>query len=97
MVDTSPEMTDGEEGTTMATTTEANFSDRVQAVLADFGTTGVMDRYAANDVLLDLLEVAATDDDQSRVLGALAQLPKSSLVDRALLATLLAGLSPSNN
>jgi hypothetical protein len=56
-----------------------------------------MDRYAANDVLLDLLEVAATDDEQSRVLGALAQLPKSSLVDRALLATLLASLSPSNN
>ena len=81
----------------MATTTEASFSDRVQAVLADFGTAGVMDRYAANDVLLDLLEVAATDDEQARVLGALAQLPKSSLVDRSQLAALLAGLSPSSN
>ncbi len=82
----------------MATTTEADFSARVQAVLAGFGTTtGVMDRYAANDVLLDLLDVASTDDEQSRVLAALAQLPKSSLVDRSTLATLLAGLSPSSN
>ena len=82
----------------MATTTEANFSDRVQAVLADFGTTtGVMDRYAANDVLLDLLEAARTDDEQAKVLSALAELPKSSLVDRATLAALLAGLSPSSN
>jgi hypothetical protein len=90
-------MTTGEEGTTMATTTEANFSDRVQAVLADFGTTGVIDRYAANDVLLDLLEAAVSDDQQAKVLGALAQLPKSSLVDRSMLAALLAGLSPSSN
>lgn len=81
----------------MSTTTEANFSDRVQAVLADFGTAGVMDRYAANDVLLDLLDVARTDDEQARVLKALAELPKSSLVDRSALATLLAGLSPSSN
>ena len=80
----------------MATTTEANFSDRVQAVLADFGTTGVMDRYAANDVLLDLLEAAVSDEEQAKVLGALAQLPKSSLVDRSMLASLLAGLSSSN-
>jgi hypothetical protein len=90
-------MTTGEEGTTMATTTETNFSDRVQAVLADFGTTGVMDRYAANDVLLDLLEVAVSDEEQAKVLDALAQLPKSSLVDRSMLAALLAGLSPSSN
>ncbi|MDQ3945298.1 MAG: hypothetical protein M3357_09160 [Actinomycetota bacterium] len=81
----------------MATTTEASFSDRVQKVLGDFGTTGVMDRYAANDVLLDLLDAAVTDDEQARVLGALAQLPKSSLVDRSLLAGLLAGLSASSN
>ena len=81
----------------MATTTDTNFSDRVQALLADVGTGGVMDRYAANDVLLDLLEVAATDDEQAKVLSALAELPKSSLVDRAILAALLARLSPSNN
>ncbi|MGH8991707.1 MAG: hypothetical protein ACRDZ7_09295 [Acidimicrobiia bacterium] len=81
----------------MATTTEANFSDRVQAVLAEFGTAGVMDRYAANDVLLDLLEAAGTDDEQAKVLRALAELPKSSLVDRSTLAALLARLSPSSN
>jgi hypothetical protein len=90
-------MTIGEDATDMATTTEADFSARVHAVLAGVGTTGVMDRYAANDVLLDLLEVAATDDEHSRVLAALAKLPKSSLVDRSALATLLAGLSPSSN
>ncbi|MGH8971779.1 MAG: hypothetical protein ACRD0C_01055 [Acidimicrobiia bacterium] len=90
-------MTIGEDARDMATTTEADFSARVQALLAGFGTTGVMDRYAANDVLLDLLEVAATDDEQSKVLSALAQLPKSSLVDRSTLAALLAGLSPSSN
>jgi hypothetical protein len=90
-------MTIGEDATNMATTTEASFNERVQALLGGIGTTGVMDRYAANDVLLDLLEVAATDDEQSKVLSALAQLPKSSLVDRATLAALLAGLSPSSN
>jgi hypothetical protein len=90
-------MTIGEDATDMATTTEASFNDRVQAVLAEFGTAGVMDRYAANDVLLDLLEVASTDDEQAKVLAALAQLPKSSLVDRGILATLLAGLTPSTN
>ena len=90
-------MTIGEDTTDMATTTAASFNERVQAVLAGVGTTGVMDRYAANDVLLDLLEVAATDDEQAKVLAALAQLPKSSLVDRSTLATLLAGLAPSSN
>ncbi|MGH9039261.1 MAG: hypothetical protein ACRDZ3_03435 [Acidimicrobiia bacterium] len=90
-------MTTGENGIDMATTTEANFSDRVQALLADFAPTGVMDRYAANDVLLDLLDAAVTDDEQAKVLKALAQLPKSSLVDRAMLASLLAGMSQSSN
>lgn len=73
------------------------FSQRVRTVLAEFTTGGVMDRFAANDVLLDLLEAAEDEDDQARVLAALSQLPKSSLVDRGLVASLLAGLTPSAN
>lgn len=79
----------------MAATTEANFSDRVQAIRASFSGSGVIDRFAANDVLLDLLDAARTDDDQARVLAALASLPKSSLVDRGTVADLLAGLCPN--
>lgn len=74
-----------------------SFAQRVQTVRAGFTASGVMDRFAANDVLLDLLEAAEGEDDQARVLAALSQLPKSSLVDRALLASLLADLTPSAN
>lgn len=81
----------------MATTTQANFNERVAQVLADFGTTGVMDRYAANDVLLDLLELAVSDEDQARVLTALGQLPKSSLIDRSMMAGLLSALTATSN
>jgi hypothetical protein len=79
------------------TTTTTTFTHRVQAVMAAFEASGLIDRFAANDVLLDLLEAAASDEEQAKVLGALAQLPKSSLVDRSMLAALLAGLSSSNN
>ncbi|MGH8997777.1 MAG: hypothetical protein ACRDY7_00095 [Acidimicrobiia bacterium] len=81
------------------TSTEfSEFSERVQALIAGMDGSGLIDRYAANDVLLDLLEAAGTGAESERVLGALAALPKSSLVDRAILAGLLAGLcSPSQN
>jgi hypothetical protein len=43
-------------------------------------------------VLLDLLDAAGTGEESARVLGALAALPKSELVDRSMLAGLLANL-----
>jgi hypothetical protein len=80
----------------MTTTTSAGFGDQVRAMLATLPTSGVIDRFAANDMLLDLLDVAASDDEQARVMRALADLPKSNLVDRADLNALLAGLCRSN-
>jgi hypothetical protein len=80
----------------MTTTTPAEFTDRVRSVLAELPTDGVIDRFAANDLLLDLLDAARSDDEQSRVLQALADLPKSTLVDRGDLNTLLAGLCGQN-
>jgi hypothetical protein len=80
----------------MQTTSSTGFSDRVQAVIAGLNTQGLIDRFAANDVLLDLLDAAATDDESGRVLDALGSLPKSSLVDRSMLAGLLAGLCSQN-
>jgi hypothetical protein len=77
-------------------TTSAEFGDRVRAVLAGLPTSGVIDRFAANDILLDLLDAAASDDEQARVMGALAQLPTSNLVDRADLNALIAGLCGQN-
>ena len=77
-------------------TTSAEFGDRVRSVLAELPTSGVIDRFAANDLLLDLLDAAASDDEQARVLRALAVLPKSNLVDRTDLNALLAGLCGQN-
>jgi len=78
------------------TTTSAEFGDRVRSVLAELPTEGVIDRFAANDLLLDLLDVAASDAEQARVMSALADLPKSTLVDRSDLNALLAGLCGQN-
>ncbi len=78
------------------TTTSADFGDRVRAVLAELPTSGVIDRFAANDVLLDLLDLAGSEDEQARVLAALANLPTSNVVDRADLNTLVAGLCGQN-
>jgi len=78
------------------TTTSAEFGDRVRSVLAELPTQGVIDRFAANDLLLDLLDVAASDDEQARVMQALANLPTSNLVDRSDLNALVAGLCGQN-
>ena len=78
------------------TTTSAEFGDRVQAVLAGLPTSGVIDRFAANDVLLDLLDAAASEEEQARVMRALGNLPTSNLVDRSDLNALLAGLCGQN-
>lgn len=78
------------------TTTSAEFGDRVRSVLAELPADGVIDRFAANDLLLDLLDAARSDDEQARVMQALADLPKSTLVDRSDLNTLLGGLCGQN-
>ncbi len=80
----------------MTTTTSAEFGDQVRAVLAELPTSGVIDRFAANDLLLDLLDVAHSEDEQARIMKALADLPKSNLVDRSDLNALLAGLCGQN-
>jgi predicted RNA-binding Zn ribbon-like protein len=79
------------------TTTTTTFTHRVQAVMAAFEASGLIDRFAANDVLLDLLDAASSDDESARVMSALAELPKSNLVERETLAALLAGLCASQN
>ena len=78
------------------TTTSAEFGDRVRSVLAEQPTSGVIDRFAANDLLLDLLDVAHSEVEETRVMQALAELPKSNLVDRSDLNALLAGLCGQN-
>ena len=80
----------------MTTTTSAEFGDRVRSVLAELPAQGVIDRFAANDLLLDLLDLASSDDEQARVMRALADLPKSNLVDRTDLNALVAGLCNQN-
>lgn len=81
----------------MSATTSASFEERVRSVLSGLPEQGLIDRYAANDVLLDLLGAAGSDDEEARVLSALASLPKSNLIDRSYLAGLLVGLSPNSN
>ena len=78
------------------TTTTADFGDKVRAVLAEMPTSGVIDRFAANDLLLDLLDVAHSESEQSRVMQALADLPKSNLVDRSDLNSILGALCGQN-
>jgi hypothetical protein len=80
----------------MTTTISAEFGDRVRSVLAELPNSGVIDRFAANDLLLDLLDSARSDDEQARVLKALADLPKSNVVDRGDLNSVLAGLCGQN-
>ena len=80
----------------MTTTISAGFGDKVRSVLETQPTEGVIDRFAANDLLLDLLDVAASDDEQARVMRALAELPKSNLVDRSELNALLGTLCNQN-
>jgi len=80
----------------MTTTTSADFGDRVRSVMAELPPSGVIDRFAANDLLLDLLDAAASEAEQARVLQALSALPKSNLVDRSDLNALLAGLCNQN-
>jgi hypothetical protein len=80
----------------MTTTISAEFGDRVRSVLAELPVEGVIDRFAANDLLLDLLDSARSDAEQSRVMQALADLPKSTLVDRSDLNALLGGLCGQN-
>jgi len=78
------------------TTTSAEFGDRVRSVLAELPTDGVIDRFAANDLLLDLLDATLSGDEQARIMKALADLPKSNVVDRSDLNALLAGLCGQN-
>jgi hypothetical protein len=78
------------------TTTSAEFGERVRSVLAELPTDGVIDRFAANDLLLDLFDVTLSEDEQARIMKALADLPKSNLVDRSDLNALLAGLCGQN-
>jgi hypothetical protein len=85
-----------EDNTMTTTTTSADFGDRVRSVLAEMPTSGVIDRFAANDLLLDLLDHAASETETARVMQALAKLPKSNLVDRSDLNALLAGLCGTN-
>ena len=80
----------------MTTTISADFGDRVRSVMAELPTAGVIDRFAANDLLLDLLDLASSDDEQARVMRALADLPKSNMVDRSDLNALVAGLCSQN-
>ncbi len=82
----------------MSTTTSANpsFGDRVRATLDSLPTSGVIDRFAANDLLLDLLD-AAGPAEEARVLTALASLPKSGLIDRFDLNSILLELCQSSN
>jgi len=80
----------------MTTTTSAEFGDRVRSVLAGLPTSGVIDRFAANDVLLDLYDLATSEDEQARIMRALADLPTSNLVDRSDLNAVLAGLCNQN-
>lgn len=80
----------------MTISQSAEFFDRVRSVLAELPASGVIDRFAANDLLLDLLDAARSDDEQARVMKALADLPKSNLVDRSDLNALLAGLCGQN-
>ena len=82
--------------TTTTSTTPAEFGDKVASVLAEQPTSGVIDRFAANDLLLDLLDAAASEAEQARVMQALADLPKSNLVDRSELNALLSGLCGQN-
>ena len=77
-------------------TTSAEFGDRVRSVLAELPTSGVIDRFAANDLLLDLLDVAASEAEQARVMQALSDLPKSNMVDRTDLNALVAALCSQN-
>lgn len=77
-------------------TSDAEFRERVRSVLAELPTSGVIDRFAANDLLLDLLDAARSDDEQARVLRALTDLPKSNMVDRSDLNALLGGLCGQN-
>jgi len=78
------------------TTTSSEFGDQVRSVLAELPTSGVIDRFAANDLLLDLLDAARSDAEQARVLQALAELPKSNTVDRSDLNAVLAELARSS-
>ena len=80
----------------MTTTISAEFGDRVRSVLAELPIDGVIDRFAANDLLLDLLDSARSESEQARVMQALADLPKSNLVDRSDLNALLGGLCGQN-
>jgi hypothetical protein len=84
------------EAGTMTITTSAEFGDRVRSVLAELPTDGVIDRFAANDLLLDLLDSAHSEDEQARIMRALADLPKSNLIDRSDLNALVAGLCGQN-
>jgi hypothetical protein len=82
----------------MSATTSAHpsFGDRVRDTMESLPTSTVIDRFAANDVLLDLLE-AAGPAEEARVLAALASLPKSGLIDRSALNTILLELCQSSN
>jgi hypothetical protein len=87
-----PELTVREDDMGTTASAEAGFGNRVQAVLAEQPNSGVIDRFAANDLLLDLLDAAQDPADEARVLGALADLPKSGLIDRFALNNILRGL-----
>ena len=74
-------------------TAEPTFEDRVQAALAELPESTLVDRFRANDVLLDLMATTTDADEAARVLAALASLPRSDLLERAALRSLLADLA----
>jgi hypothetical protein len=75
------------------TTAEPTFGDRVKAALANLPDGNLVDRFRANDVLLDLMSAATDADEAARVLAALASLPRSDLLERAALRSLLVDLA----
>jgi hypothetical protein len=54
--------------------------------------TTLVDRFRANDLLLDLMGSTDDPDEAARVLAALAALPRSGLLERAAVRSLLADL-----
>jgi hypothetical protein len=77
-------------------TADPTFEDRVQAALAGLPETTLVDRFRANDLLLDLMGSTDDPDEAARVLAALAALPRSGLLERAAVRSLLADLVRPN-
>jgi hypothetical protein len=74
-------------------TAEPTFNDRVHAALASLPDGTLVDRFRANDLLLDLMGATSDPDEGARVLAALASLPRSNLLERAAVRSLLVDLA----